>query len=193
MWSVVLSPGRFTTLVQLQSSIKFNEELLIKLASDDGWPNTRLTGTVAVRTNYQRDQRGRFNKGKQTHLVKTYEASAAAVGSRKKPTGGWGGFKPKFPRDDKVVSTPVTPADRGQRPCFHCGSPFHWDKDCKHHLEDAKRARTMLASHTATVMRAEADYQDAYDTRFDDLADFNTDLESDSDELPNSSEPNSRD
>jgi hypothetical protein len=51
----------------------------------------------------------------------------------------------------------------------------------------------MLASHTATVMRAEADYQDAYDTRFDDLADFNTDLESDSDELPNSSEPNSRD
>ena len=47
----------------------------------------------------------------------------------------------------------------------------------------------MLVSHTASVMRAEADFQGAYDTHFDDLADFETDPESDAEEAPDGAEP----
>lgn len=51
----------------------------------------------------------------------------------------------------------------------------HWDKDCRHATEGYRQARVNFASFTADVMLAEAEYEAAYESRFDsdeDLADL---------------------
>lgn len=52
---------------------------------------------------------------------------------------------PKYPRDDASRSKGKTPEDKGTRPCRHCGSPKHWDLDCKYARREVRGVRAHLA------------------------------------------------
>ena len=49
----------------------------------------------------------------------------------------------------------------GARSCKYCGSPKHWDKDCKHSSQGLRR-KVNFAEVGIDELRAEADYLEAY-------------------------------
>jgi hypothetical protein len=165
MWSVVLHPSRYTTLDQLQTAIKSDEQLLIKLAEESGWPKNRLTIGQQVSTN-SRAWRPYQNKTREeTRIV---EVKTQAVDTRRNSKrGGWDKFKPMFPKNDSIVSKGKTPEQLNMRPCRWCGSLKHWDPDCEHAKEGAKKARTNFATLSVSAMRAEVDYAEAYEGRLE--------------------------
>jgi hypothetical protein len=111
--------------------------------------------------------------------VQTVEVNAAKGFPK-----GWGNFKPQYPKNDKNVSRGRTPEMAGGRPCRFCGSHKHWDKDCEHAKEGYRQAKTQTASFNAAAMRAEAEYEEAYESRFDsDLDEIDTDQHGDNGEI----------
>lgn len=86
----------------------------------------------------------------------TWEVSANLVGYSKELP------KPLFPRDDTVRSKGKTPEDKGARPCRHCGSPKHWDNDCKHSRKGMKQVRSNLATAGEDYWDAQEDYEELY-------------------------------
>ena len=70
--------------------------------------------------------------------------------------------KPMYPRDDTVVARGKTPEEKGARPCRHCGSPKHWDNECKHARKGAKRVKAHFAAPSGEYLAAMAAYEDAY-------------------------------
>lgn len=87
---------------------------------------------------------------------------------------------PNYPKDDRNVSKKATPASKGARPCWHCGSGNHWDNECKFSKKNATEARV----HFASITGDELEEQDSYET----LA-----AASSSDSEPSSSESESTD
>lgn len=80
--------------------------------------------------------------------------------------------KPQWPRDDTVVSKGKTPEDKGARPCRHCGSPKHWDNECRHSKKGAKRAKTNYSEPNLEDTQAQeaynALYQEEEDSEYED-------------------------
>lgn len=70
--------------------------------------------------------------------------------------------KPEYPQDDSNVSKGRTPETAGARPCRFCGSPKHWDRECKHAKEGFERRDAQFAEVTAEELREEADYCETY-------------------------------
>ena len=67
-----------------------------------------------------------------------------------------------FPRDDSTKSEPRSPGSMGKRPCRHCGSPNHWDNNCKHAVKKtAVKARVYYTSLSPDEMLLEEDYDRA--------------------------------
>lgn len=61
-----------------------------------------------------------------------------------------------------MVSKGRTPEAAGAHPCQHCGSPKHWDYECKHACQGAKRVRANFADPSPDYTEA----QDAFDTLY---------------------------
>ena len=70
--------------------------------------------------------------------------------------------KPRWPRDDTVVSKGNSPEQVGARPCRHCGSPKHWDYECSHARKGARLVKANFASPDDGYMEA----QEAYDALY---------------------------
>lgn len=88
----------------------------------------------------------------------TWEASTHLVGYSKDLP------KPAFPRDDSVRSKGKSPEDKGARPCRYCGSPKHWDNDCKHARKGMKQVRTNLVVTDDDYWGALDEYEELYCT-----------------------------
>lgn len=86
----------------------------------------------------------------------TWEASSHLVGFSKDLP------KPPFPRDDSVHSKGKSLEDKGARPCRHCGSPKHWDNDCRHARKGMKQVRANLVVTDDDYWSALDDYEDLY-------------------------------
>lgn len=69
---------------------------------------------------------------------------------------------PPFPRDDKTKSKGKSPGEKGARPCRHCGSPEHWDNECKHAKTGAKIAKAHFAEPSTEYQEAQDAYEEAY-------------------------------
>lgn len=61
-----------------------------------------------------------------------------------------------------MVSKGRTPEAVGAQPCRHCGSPKHWDYDCKHAKKGGRRVRTNFADPTPDYVES----QEAYDSLY---------------------------
>ncbi|THU89895.1 hypothetical protein K435DRAFT_821263 [Dendrothele bispora CBS 962.96] len=67
---------------------------------------------------------------------------------------------PLFPRDDSNVSSRATPASKDARPCQHCGSGQHWDRECKY--ANKKVAHVCLCETSIKNLQAEDEYNELY-------------------------------
>ncbi|KIJ32726.1 hypothetical protein M422DRAFT_184133, partial [Sphaerobolus stellatus SS14] len=69
---------------------------------------------------------------------------------------------PPFPRDDSNISKGKTPEDKGARACRHCGSGKHWDNDCRHARNGARKVRAQLILMNDDDRRAMNEYEELY-------------------------------
>ena len=67
---------------------------------------------------------------------------------------------PKFPKDDKNVSSRKTPESVNARPCQHCGSGKHWDYECKYSQKGERQARVNYISLSDPDVEALNAYDD---------------------------------
>ena len=114
-WMPIITPHLFQDLEQLQLSVKFHEESLLKLGG--GITLTSLSVCVYIQ-NFPKEnsQRSSYNP--------FINACVDFIGWTKATSN------PQFPKDDSNV-LPM-PGKKGAHPCQHCGSGKHWDQDCKH-------------------------------------------------------------
>ena len=60
------------------------------------------------------------------------------------------------------------PEEKGARPCQHCRSGKHWDRDCKHTRRGEKCARVNMVATAAEDDQAQEDYDNIYYEGFSD-------------------------
>ena len=164
-WTRIIDTYRYNTFVDFQNSVKYHEEAL----KHDSSPNEsalerRLRaleqaqhGRSGNRPWMQGNQRGGYNRPPNRPNVPNPHNAAAHL-------AGWSPSleKPKWPRDDTIVSKGRTPEMKGARPCRYCGSPKHWDMDCRHAKKGAKNVRTNFANPTQEYTDAQKAYDDLY-------------------------------
>jgi len=160
IWNTVLTTQLYRNMVEFQDAVYYHEDTLEKFGTD------RRDFKERFDSERWKDKPSRFNNFRNAHtrLVGSYTNMP----------------KPKFPRDDSNVSKKATPESKGARPCRHCGSPKHWDPECKHSYQSNKRARTHLvgAQTNEDELQALEEYEDMY---------YN--LESDNDEFFDCNQP----
>ena len=149
-WTPIITPHLFQDLEQFQQSVKFHEDSLLKFGGSEN------SYSRQGNQNYSKDsiQRNPYNpfRNARVNLVGWSKATS----------------NPQFPKDDSNVSPRGTPEEKGARPCRHCGSGKHWDRDCKHARKGEKRARVNMVTITAGDDQAQEDYDHAYYERFSD-------------------------
>ena len=158
-WTPVITPHLFQNLEEFQLSVKFHEDSLLKLGNSDNSYNRQGS------QNYPKDNthRSPYNpfRNARVNLVGWSKATS----------------NPQFPKDDANVSPRGTPEEKGARPCRHCGSGKHWDKDCKHARKGEKRARVNTIVSTSEDDLAQDEYDNIYYERFSDEEDLDDDMD----------------
>ncbi|KAK1217603.1 hypothetical protein PQX77_019739 [Marasmius sp. AFHP31] len=141
-WNTILTTQNYKTVMDFQAAIRYHEETLMNLDRQDRFKYS----------SYRSDCNDYKKERSKSYTPRTY-----LVGTRTDLP------PPAFPKDDTNVSKCTTPKDKGTRPCRHCGSELHWDKECKY--SGRKTARTRLCETTTDNLQA----QDEYDDLFEDL------------------------
>ena len=158
-WTPVVTPHLYQSLEQFQLAVKFHEDSLIRTGNENSPPARNLY--------YSKDAQPRspFNP------FRNQRANANLVGWTQTTS------KPQFPKDDLNISPRGTPEEKGARPCRHCGSGKHWDRDCKFARKGERSARV----NSVTLQQDEREAQDRYDDLYyetfsdDDILDENLD------------------
>ncbi|KAF9014561.1 hypothetical protein BDZ89DRAFT_962750, partial [Hymenopellis radicata] len=135
-WNMILTTHLYQSVVDLQHAMRFHEEALI-----DCLP-----------------QRYRYEERFPRERERTARVNLVGASEKLPP--------PAFPKDDaNVTKKGLTPKAKGARPCRHCGSAMHWDRECKY-LQYSKKAfrtaRTRLAQADDDLREALDDYEDLY-------------------------------
>jgi len=167
-WLPYIDTQRMQTVQELQNAIKYHEDTLIRITSNDF--DRRLKALEG-----SSNRSSRF-KGK------TYTAETNFVrrkSTRKPFKGKLIGSHPSFaqptlPKRDDIISKGKTPEQKGARPCRHCGSGKHWDFDHPLNGKDRK-ARVFLADLDSEALDAFVAYEQCW---------AEDDEESEADELP---------
>ncbi|KAF8748132.1 zinc finger protein [Rhizoctonia solani] len=84
---------------------------------------------------------------------------------------------PKYPKDDSTVSKGKTPKDKKARPCRHCGSMMHWDRDCKHAKKNSRFVQSHMAQADDDEWEAQEAYEDLCDEAYLDETEYDTEGE----------------
>ncbi|KAG9035796.1 hypothetical protein FS837_001816 [Tulasnella sp. UAMH 9824] len=170
-WHSVIDTSVLHQTVDLQDKIIYHEDALMygPGSSADGYD--RLERRIrAIEQGNSRGQRysSRVNKveagrpkqapprGKSQSTSPRKDAHAHLIGFHR-DLG-----KPPFPRDDKTIAKGKTPEDKGARPCRHCGSPKHWDNECKYARKGSKKVKANFASPSDGYLEAMSAYEEAY-------------------------------
>jgi hypothetical protein len=69
---------------------------------------------------------------------------------------------PKFPKDDKNISSRKTLESVNTRPCQHCRSGKHWDYKCKYSQKGERQAQVNFISLWDPDIEALNTYDDLY-------------------------------
>ncbi|EDR12182.1 uncharacterized protein LACBIDRAFT_323267 [Laccaria bicolor S238N-H82] len=161
-WRSIITPHLFQDLEQLRLSVKFHEDSLLNMGGgENSYQNANRQGSQGqAKENTQRSPYNPF-RNVRVNLVGWTKATS----------------NPQFPKDDSNVSPHGTPDEKGARPCRHCGSGKHWDRDCKYARKGEKRARANMVTTAAEDEQAQEDYDNAYYERFSDEEDLNDDAD----------------
>jgi hypothetical protein len=150
-WRQVIDTSRLRNMEDLQDAVEYHQRMLEKGGVSESRFDEleRLVRSLAnnrspPKPNFFR-QRNSGEKRVQAHLV----GSHASIP------------KPPFPKDDTVVSK-RTPESVHARPCVHCGSGKHWDRECKYAKKGDKKARTNMVEHDSDYVVAQEEYDELY-------------------------------
>ncbi|KAF7974147.1 hypothetical protein HWV62_13251 [Athelia sp. TMB] len=147
-WSPIIQPLSCKNIVEFINTVKYHETNLSDVSASYGSSYAPRNTYNSNRQNYQRNAR--------VNLV------------------GWSKniSPPQFPKDDRNVSK-KTPESIGARPCRHCGSGMHWDKECKHAKQGEKQARANFVATDDQDQMAQEEYDNLYySTDSEDQQDF---------------------
>ena len=138
-WSSLLQPNICKSVMQFWNAVKYHEATL--LAMHQPQPN--------MVTQFP-------NRAFQNQRFRPRKAHVNMV--------GWTPSlePPKFPKDDKNVSSRKTLESVNARPCQHCGSEKHWDYECKYSQKGERQARANYASLSDLDVEALNAYDDLY-------------------------------
>ncbi|KAH6903972.1 hypothetical protein BKA70DRAFT_1432929 [Coprinopsis sp. MPI-PUGE-AT-0042] len=145
LWTSILTPHLYDDLVAFQQALKFHEETLLRLDS------TPTHGNPFIRN---RDDAPRSRNP--YHQAPNFKAQTKLVGASDKIK------PPMYPKDDQNMSKRGIPADKGFRPCRHCGSGNHWDDECKYSRRAMRKARANLVNVESEDEEAQREYDDFY-------------------------------
>ncbi|KIO22428.1 hypothetical protein M407DRAFT_62991, partial [Tulasnella calospora MUT 4182] len=137
-WHSVIDTSTLRLTVDLQDKIIYHEDALMY------GPGSSADGTKQPL------------RGKITENSTKKDAHAHLIGFHK-DLG-----KLPFPRDDHTLAKGKSPEDKGARPCRHCGSPKHWDNECKYARKGAKHIKANFASPLNEYVEAMSAYEEAY-------------------------------
>ena len=137
-WTTIIQPQFLRTLSAFQNAVKYHEEQLME----------------ASRGHNSSYNSSRANYNNQRYNYPTARVNLVGASPNLDP--------PQYPKDDTNVSVGRTPESKGARPCRHCGSGKHWDRECKHSRKGERQARVNLARLTEDDLRAQDEYDDAY-------------------------------
>lgn len=182
-WFPVLNPIYFSDLKKFHAAIRYNEDHLERLVSysearfrkqDSRFARKERTKSYQINVEGEasvaKGESNRFNKFNKKSNFKKSEGNKTSTSNSSTYVADWNNRKPVFPRDDSVVSKGTTPEQAGKRPCLHCGSPKHWDNECKYSKKGARKIRSYFSELGPEGFRAEADYQEAYAARLETIA-----------------------
>ncbi|KAG7096173.1 hypothetical protein E1B28_006846 [Marasmius oreades] len=151
-WSTMLTTQSYGTAEDLQTAMRYHEETLMDLDRE------------RPRFSNQRDD--------SDHTFKpAYVPWSYLVGTCTDLP------PPQFPKDDSNISKKTTPKAKGARPCHHCGSELHWDKECKY---SKRTACVRLCEISVDDLEAQDEYEELFDNLSDNktLQDFDSALQS---------------
>ncbi|KAJ3751600.1 hypothetical protein EV360DRAFT_89578 [Lentinula raphanica] len=140
-WTNIVTPHLYADLDEFQGVIRFHESNLIRVT-----PRNWRQPEGIQSNSYLRQGQNAYNR--RVNLVGS---------SPNLPP-------PQFPRDDTIVSKLKrgTPEENNARPCRHCGSPKHWDFECKHSRKGMRRVRTNNVMTSPEEIQAQREYEDLY-------------------------------
>ncbi|KAG9045109.1 hypothetical protein FS837_007011 [Tulasnella sp. UAMH 9824] len=170
-WHSVIDTSTLQYMVDLQDKIIYHEDALMygPGSSADGYDKLekRIRAIEQGQGKVNRYSL-RVNQVEAKCATKTPPRGKAAEGATgKEAHAHLIGFhkdlgKSPYPRDDKTLAKGKSPEEKGARPCCHCGSPKHWDNECKYARKGAKRVRTNFASPSDDYLEAMSAYEEAY-------------------------------
>jgi hypothetical protein len=170
-WHSIIDTSTLRYTVDLQDKIIYHEDALMYGPGNSGDGYERLERRLrAIEQGQTRGNRftsrahraeadrqpPRPPRGKTTSTSPRKDAHAHLVGFHQ-DIG-----KPLYPRDDKTIAKGKTPEEKGARPCRHCGSPKHWDYECKYARKGAKRVKANFVSPSGDYLEAMSAYEEAY-------------------------------
>lgn len=148
-WHSIIQPHNCRDLVEFQNTVRYHDVTLIDIST------AFRTDRESDRSNYTSNARSPYRPNRPSFQSST-RARANLVGwSKDIPS-------PQFPKDDKNVSKSRTPESIGARPCRHCGSGMHWDKECHHAKQGEKRVRSNFATSNDDDIAAQEEYDELY-------------------------------
>lgn len=147
-WIPILTPHLYRKVSELQTTLKFHEEMLMQLDVPRYNPAQNFMNHSTGQRQYSRNPFNNY-KGPSQARVNLVGWSEAVK-------------NPPFPKDDANVSKRGTPVSKGGRPCRHCGSGNHWDYECKYSRKGERKVRTNMVAVSEEDYRAQEDYDDLY-------------------------------
>ncbi|KEP45274.1 hypothetical protein V565_294030, partial [Rhizoctonia solani 123E] len=154
-WSLYIDTSIVTTWDDFLDKVAWHEEKLL---------HTEVTGTSDIQRqlNEMKSMLKRLETNKHSGhtAVRTHQAVSKPVGWHKNNPA------PPYPKDDNTVSKGKTPKDKKARPCRHCGSLMHWDRDCKHARQNSRAIRLHLAEASEDEWAAQEAYEELCDDTY---------------------------
>ncbi|KEP44964.1 hypothetical protein V565_338990, partial [Rhizoctonia solani 123E] len=152
-WTLYIDTSTVTTWDDFLDKVAWHEEKLL---------NSEISSSSDIQRqlNEMKSMLKRLESPKHSGRATARSQQAAS-----KPVG-WhkNNPSPPYPKDDSTVSKGKTPKDKKARPCRHCGSLMHWDRDCKYAKQNSRAVRT----HMAEASEDEWDALEAYEDLCDD-------------------------
>jgi hypothetical protein len=175
-WEQFIDIQQLFDVHSLQNAIKTHEVSLLKA------PDTfQIERRLKALENRGSGNSNRFTT-KSNKFTRNFKPRPKGKSFPKKRTKSFAiGFhpsiQPKYPRDDNTISkNGRTPESKGARPCRHCGSPKHWDPECKYPKQDknySRKAKAHLAGADEEYTRAYSEYENLYQESDEESAEVN--------------------
>ncbi|GAB1527409.1 hypothetical protein RhiTH_010584 [Rhizoctonia solani] len=153
-WALYIDTSVVTTWDDFLDKVSWHEE---KLLNHEGSNTTDIQRQL----NEMKAMLKKLDNPRQSqNQVRAQQTASKPIGWYKSSQS------PPYPKDDTTVSKGKTPKDKKARPCRHCGSLMHWDRDCKYARQNSRNVRAQMAEASDEERAAQEAYDDLCDDAY---------------------------